>query len=201
MLGRFLIVLFAVGIGLLAENAVAQVPDQTGGDSTEVPGLQPNASVATAQDAASLRDKASLVIGFSTVSRLLSDLQRQGVDLNEEKLAEGIQKAIKGEELGMTQEEIRTVMMAFQKTVEKQQVEKMTLMAKKNSAEGEAFLAENAKKENVKTLPSGVQYEILEEGTGATPVATNKVRVHYHGTLPDGTVFDSSLKPRNGAST
>lgn len=129
----------------------------------------------------------------------MGDLKRQGVDLNEEKLAEGIQLAIKGEELGMTQEEVRTVMMAYQKVVEKQQVEKMTVMAKENKAEGDAFLAENAKNENVKTLPSGVQYEVLEEGTGGTPAISNLVRVHYHGTLPDGTVFDSSLRPLDGS--
>lgn len=66
-------------------------------------------------------------------------------------------------------------------------------LAKEKSKEGEAFLAENAKKEGVQTTASGLQYQILEEGTGATPTATSTVKVHYTGTLIDGTKFDSSV--------
>ena len=64
--------------------------------------------------------------------------------------------------------------------------------AEKNRAAGEAFLAENAKKEGVVTLPSGLQYKVLKEGEGASPRATDNVTVHYRGTLLDGTEFDSS---------
>lgn len=60
--------------------------------------------------------------------------------------------------------------------------------------EGEKFLAENAKKAGVVTTPSGLQYEVIKEGTGATPTAEDVVTVHYHGTLTDGTVFDSSVE-------
>ena len=63
-----------------------------------------------------------------------------------------------------------------------------------NKEAGEKFLAENAKKEGVKTLPSGLQYKVLKEGTGAIPADTSMVKVHYEGRLIDGTVFDSSLK-------
>lgn len=66
-------------------------------------------------------------------------------------------------------------------------------LAQKNLAEGQAFMAENAKKEGVITLPSGLQYEILAEGTGAKPTATNTVTCHYHGTTIEGAVFDSSV--------
>ena len=66
--------------------------------------------------------------------------------------------------------------------------------SKKAKAEGEAFLAENAKREGVKTTESGLQYEILEPSLGQKPKATDTVRVHYEGTLIDGTVFDSSYK-------
>ena len=59
---------------------------------------------------------------------------------------------------------------------------------------GEAFLAENAKKEGVKTLPSGLQYTVVKSGTGATPKLNDNVRTHYHGTLVNGTVFDSSVE-------
>lgn len=63
-----------------------------------------------------------------------------------------------------------------------------------NLKEGEAFLAENAKKEGIVTLPSGLQYEIVHEGNGAKPKATDKVKCHYHGTLLNGQVFDSSVE-------
>jgi FKBP-type peptidyl-prolyl cis-trans isomerase FklB len=63
----------------------------------------------------------------------------------------------------------------------------------KGKAESAAFLNQNKKRENVVTLPSGLQYEILHAGTGATPKATDTVEVHYHGTLPNGEVFDSSV--------
>ena len=67
-------------------------------------------------------------------------------------------------------------------------------MLTRNLEEGKAFMAENKKNENVVTLPSGLQYEVLSEGNGSKPVATDKVRCHYHGTLLDGTVFDSSVQ-------
>ena len=72
--------------------------------------------------------------------------------------------------------------------------EKAAAVASKMKAEGEAFLAENAKKEGVKVTASGLQYEVLSEGTGKQPVAADTVRVHYTGKLLDGTVFDSSVE-------
>jgi FKBP-type peptidyl-prolyl cis-trans isomerase FklB len=66
-------------------------------------------------------------------------------------------------------------------------------VAQQNLKTGEEFLADNAKKEGVKTRPSGLQYLVLKEGKGKTPTAADKVEVHYHGTLINGTVFDSSV--------
>ena len=67
-------------------------------------------------------------------------------------------------------------------------------MLNKNIEEGKTFLAENSKKEGVTTLPSGLQYEVITEGSGDKPKATDSVKCHYHGTLLDGTVFDSSVQ-------
>jgi FKBP-type peptidyl-prolyl cis-trans isomerase FklB len=76
----------------------------------------------------------------------------------------------------------------------------MKVQGEKNKKEGEAFLAENKKKDGVKTLPSGLQYKVLAEGKGKTPKATDTVTVHYRGTLTDGTEFDSSYKRNQPAS-
>ena len=195
MFGRLKTVVIITGIGILAANCLAQDQEPANAEQSESPKLQPNAAVSSSQDAQSLMDKVSLIIGHSTVARL----KQQGVELNEASLIKGIRLALNDEEVGMTPEEMRNVMMAYQKVVEKQQIEKMTLLAKKNKAEGDTFMAENAKKENVKTMDNGVQYEVLEEGNGEQPKASDRVQVHYHGTLPDGTVFDSSLHPLDGS--
>ena len=72
--------------------------------------------------------------------------------------------------------------------------------AQKNLADGQAFMAENAKKEGVVTLESGLQYEVITEGTGAKPTATSSVKCHYHGTTIEGAVFDSSVNRGTPAS-
>jgi FKBP-type peptidyl-prolyl cis-trans isomerase len=78
--------------------------------------------------------------------------------------------------------------------MEKKQAEKAAEEHADNKKAGEDFLAENAKKEGVVVTPSGLQYEILKEGNGALPTDNDRVKVHYHGTLLDGTVFDSSVE-------
>ncbi len=198
MFRREIFLMLCFSLGFVASELIAQTPPQNS-QPGESPSLKPQAVVTPQLDDASLAQKASYIIGFNTTARLLTELKQQGIDFDLDKLVEGMQNAVKGGELGMTQEEVQTVMMAFQKVVEKQQIEKMTLIANKNKAEGDAYLAANAKKEGVKILPSGVQYEVIEEGTGESPAPESRVRVHYHGMLPDGTVFDSSLKPLDGS--
>ena len=186
-----------LGVGLVSAVAFAQDANQQEGSST-IPGLIPKTVVDT-PDEATLVQKSSYIIGFNATAQLMLDLKRQGVDVDMEKFTAGVQKALQGEEIGMTRDEIRSVMTAFAKVVEKQQVEKMKAQAAKNRADGEAYLAENAKKETVKQLPNGVQYEVVESGTGANPQPGSRVKVHYHGTLPDGTVFDSTMDPQDGS--
>jgi FKBP-type peptidyl-prolyl cis-trans isomerase FklB len=94
----------------------------------------------------------------------------------------------------MTEEEIRQTMMAFQKEMMAKQEEQMKKAGEKNKKEGEAFLAENKKKEGVITLPSGLQYKVIKAGQGKKPQASDKVTVHYRGTLINGTEFDSSIR-------
>lgn len=94
----------------------------------------------------------------------------------------------------LTPEEYGKAMQELQEKLQKAASEKVSEMAVKNKEEGEKFLAENAKKEGIKTTASGLQYEVLTEGNGKAPAATDKVRVHYTGKLLNGNVFDSSVQ-------
>ncbi len=100
----------------------------------------------------------------------------------------------------MSDEEMRTVMTAYQKEISQKQAEAAKIAAEKNKKEGDAFLAANKAKEGVITLPSGLQYKILKEGNGKKPTDADTVQVHYRGTLIDGTEFDSSIKRGQPAS-
>ena len=84
--------------------------------------------------------------------------------------------------------------MDMEKSLRAKAEEKQKATAEKNLKAGEAFIAANAKKEGVKTTASGLQYKVIKTGTGASPKLTDTVKVHYHGTLIDGTVFDSSVQ-------
>ena len=129
-------------------------------------------------------EKVSYALGLSLGNNLLSS----GVSsLDYAKLAKGIQDVMEQNQPEISYEEAQTVINDFFEQLQ-------TLVGGKSQNEGLAFLEENAKRAEVITLPSGLQYEILTEGTGATPKATDQVKVHYHGLLIDGTVFDSSVR-------
>ncbi|MBE6300123.1 MAG: FKBP-type peptidyl-prolyl cis-trans isomerase [Bacteroidales bacterium] len=128
-------------------------------------------------------DKLSYAIGLNIANNLKSS---GFANLSVEDFAEAVKTVYNGESAKMTDAEARTVIQDYFEKVEK---EKLT----KNLEEGNKFLAENGKREGVVTLPSGLQYEIITEGTGKKPSATDTVSCHYHGTLIDGTVFDSSV--------
>ena len=129
-------------------------------------------------------DKISYALGLSMGQNLLGS----GVtSLNYADLAAGIKDVLEKNQPQISYQEAQTVLNKFFSELE----EKLVGEAK---ASGEAFLAENAKREGVKVTDSGLQYEVLEETIGQKPKATDKVRVHYEGTLIDGTVFDSSYK-------
>jgi FKBP-type peptidyl-prolyl cis-trans isomerase FklB len=94
----------------------------------------------------------------------------------------------------LTEDQARQALEDFQKTLMAKQAETMKILSEKNKADGEKFLAENAKKEGVKVLPSGLQYKEITPGTGKSPKTADTVTTHYKGTLIDGTEFDSSYK-------
>ncbi len=125
----------------------------------------------------------SYCIGLSVADSLM---QQELGGINPTVMAEAIAAVFNGETSKYTPEEANGIIQAYLQDVTASKFEVY-------KAEGEAFLAENAKKEGVQTTASGLQYEIIEAGNGAKPVATDTVKVHYHGTLIDGTVFDSSV--------
>lgn len=105
-------------------------------------------------------------------------------------IKQGLINGMKGSNIQMTAEEAQTYLNA---TMQKLQEKRMQEQNGPNKAAGEVFLKENAKKAGVVTTASGLQYEVIKKGTGALPNDSSRVKVHYHGTLIDGTVFDSSV--------
>ena len=136
------------------------------------------------------KDKVSYAIGLNIGRNLANDLKKQLIDIDSNLLTRGIQDALAGAKPLLTDQEIQETMVAFQKEM----MAKWEEVGKKNKVDGEAFLAENKKKEGVKTLPSGLQYKVIKAGTGKKPKADDTVTVNYRGTLINGTEFDSSYK-------
>jgi FKBP-type peptidyl-prolyl cis-trans isomerase FklB len=134
----------------------------------------------------SQKEKVSYIIGMD----IGMNLKKQAIDIDSTILARGAKDALSGAKPLLTEQEIQETMVAFQKEIMAKQAE----VAKKNKAEGEAYLTENKKKEGVKALPSGLQYKVIKGGTGKKPKSNDTVTVHYRGTLIDGTEFDSSYK-------
>lgn len=133
----------------------------------------------------SLSEKGSYGIGLQIGQQLL-DSQ---MDISVEAVAKGISDALKHNQPAL---EINELMLSVQQLQQKA-AEAQQAQFKAIEEAGKAFLAENAKKDGVKVTDSGLQYEIITEGNCAKPAATDTVRVHYVGTLPDGTTFDSSV--------
>jgi FKBP-type peptidyl-prolyl cis-trans isomerase FklB len=156
-------------------------------------------STALADTLKTKEDKLGYSIGLN-ISKDLRGLVDE-VDLNAKMLLKGFEDGLLGNEPSITPDEFKKVMTDFQAEMQKKQAEmqakKMKMqgeLGKKNIAEGKAFLAKNGKRKGVKTTKSGLQYEIIKAGKGASPKETDEVETHYKGTLIDGTVFDSSYK-------
>ena len=136
------------------------------------------------------KEKQSYSIGADIGSKLKS----QSIDIDTDLFSQGVKDAFSGGKLLMTEQEMKDTLTALQKELMEKQAERNKQVGEKNKKEGEAFLSENKKKEGVKTLPSGLQYKVIKEGTGKTPKAEDTVVTNYRGTLIDGTEFDSSYK-------
>ena len=142
-------------------------------------------------------DKLSYALGIGIGSQLAG---MGAKELNIDDFAQAIKDVISGSQLKVDNVEAQTLVQNFFQEQEAKQQAAAAEADKAAKAEGEAFLAENGKKEGIVTLPSGLQYQVLKEGNGKKPSATDQVVCHYEGTLIDGTVFDSSYQ-RNQPAT
>ena len=142
-------------------------------------------------------DKLSYALGIGIGSQLAG---MGAKELNIDDFAQAIKDVISGSELKVDNAEAQTLVQNFFQEQEAKQQAAAAEAGKAAKAAGEAFLAENGKKDGVVTLPSGLQYQVLKEGDGKKPSATDQVVCHYEGTLIDGTIFDSSYQ-RNQPAT
>ena len=131
------------------------------------------------------KDKFSYAVGLN----IGMNFNRQNVDVNPDIIISGLKDGMAGKPQ-MTMDQIRETMTAFEKDMQQKQTE----AGKKNAADADKFLADNKKKDGVKTTASGLQYKVMKDGNGASPKASDTVTVNYRGTLIDGTEFDSSYK-------
>ena len=160
----------ALAAGALAANLCAADPAPKGTDKAEL---------------TTSKQKISYAIGVN----IGKNMKQQNVDLDFDVIAKGMKDGANNAS-AFTDQEMTEVMNNFKKEMEN----KMAEVGTKSKKQGEDFLAANKSKEGVKVTQSGLQYKVLKEGKGAKPKATDVVKVHYRGTLVDGTEFDSSYK-------
>ena len=142
-------------------------------------------------------DKLSYALGIGIGSQL-AGMGAKGLNIDD--FAQAVKDVISGTPLKVNNAETQSLVQAFFQEQEEKQRAAAAEAGKVAKAAGESFLAENAKKEGIVVLPSGLQYQVLKEGNGKKPSATDQVKCHYEGTLIDGTIFDSSYQ-RNEPAT
>ena len=136
-------------------------------------------------------DKLSYALGLG-IGRQLAQMGATGLSIDD--FAAAIKDVLAGAELKVADREAQTLVQEFFRKQEEKANAEMAEKGKAAKAEGEQYLADNASKDGVVTLPSGLQYKVIKEGNGRKPKATDKVKCHYEGFLIDGTVFDSSVQ-------
>nr|WP_298342242.1 FKBP-type peptidyl-prolyl cis-trans isomerase [uncultured Algibacter sp.] len=134
-------------------------------------------------------DSVSYAIGMDVAKNVKASFD----DFDNDLFIQGFSNALDSTNMLLDETKAQQVIRAYFQKKQQEEASKRQEEAKANKEEGDKFLAENKTKDGVQTTESGLQYIVLKEGTGAKPTTTSKVKVHYHGTLIDGTVFDSSV--------
>lgn len=134
------------------------------------------------------KEKVSYSIGIN----IGKNMKMQGVDIDQGFLTQGIKDGLNNAKTAMSDKDMDATMKLFSQEMSNKMQAKQKVDGDKNKKEGDAFLAANKKKSGVITLPSGLQYKILKEGSGAKPTLTQTVKCHYRGTFVNGTEFESS---------
>ena len=183
------------GTALAQQAPAAKTPPATSAKpkTSTTPAAKPRAVTPGTQAPLELKtskDKFSYALGMN----LGANLHRQAVDVDPAILQRGFKDGLAGGKTLLTEDEARAALLEVQTEIRKKLQEKMQAEGDANKKAGDAFLAENKTKEGVVTLPDGLQYKILKEGSGAKPAATDSVVCNYRGTLINGTEFDSSYK-------
>lgn len=142
-----------------------------------------------AQDISSEKGKLSYAVGWD----IGEDIKRRGAEFDVESIIAAIRDSVAGSPAKVPNEEMVAMLTALQQKVRQEQAEAFRVLAEANAAESAAFLAANASKSGVVTLPSGVQYRVIDEGDGARPGMESTVKVHYRGSKMNGLEFDSSF--------
>jgi len=141
-------------------------------------------------DLESFEGRSSYAVGVD----IGNNLERTGVELDLDGVLRGISDVLEGRDAQLTDTEIREVLQELGTRMQTAQAQQFEEATTKNAEEGAAYLAENGQRDGVVTTASGLQYEVLTQGDGPRPSATDQVSVHYRGTLIDGTEFDSSYE-------
>ena len=133
-------------------------------------------------------------VSYSIGVDIGKNMKTQELDINDKAMFAGWSAAFNGDTLQLTEQDMLATLNNFRKVMQEKVQQRAKAQAEENLDKGNTFLAENAKKEGVVTLESGLQYKVIEEGSGETPTEKSKVTVHYRGTLLNGEEFDSSYK-------
>lgn len=139
-------------------------------------------------------DKEENRFGYSLGFNVGQGFSNDFPNMDLEAFKQGLDAAVKGDKASLSEADMRAAIQSGQKKAQAARKLVQAKLGEKNKAAGAKFLADNAKQDGVQTTASGLQYSVLAQGEGKSPKATDTVSVHYHGTLPDGTVFDSSVE-------
>ena len=131
-------------------------------------------------------------VSYSVGVDIGKSFRLQEMDINPDVMARGLSDAFSDKETALTDEETQSTLIKFRQEFQEKQREIAQRKAQETAIAEEAYLAESASKEGIVSLPSGLQYKVITPGDGPSPLTTDKVKVHYKGSLADGTIFDSS---------